>query len=163
MFSCEDSHETILSCQDGDSDVSDIFLDMLTKSQVHKKNGDNVHEDVAADDSGINNHDHALEDMQTLGEGLISKNESILLVYATKSKKYKLTTSKDRSAHIEDNVDMEQIATVKSRNYMIFTNEYGSIHDPLFLLETIRLSPRLSGFLRFKLYQMDVHNVSLNR
>lgn len=78
---------------------------------------------------------------------MISKNERILLVCAKKSKKYIFSTSKDRYAHVEENFDVKQIVAVKSRNHVIFDDEDESIHDSLSLLGTIRLSPRLSGFL----------------
>lgn len=46
---------------------------------------------------------------------------------------------------------------------MVFSYEDGCISDPLSPIETIILSPRLSAFLKFKLYQLDVHSASLNR
>lgn len=96
MSSSEDSSETNLRSRDGDKDVSDFMFDMLTKYQVHKESDDHVHEDievltVASNDGDIGNHDHALENVQTLIEGVISKNESILLVYATNCKEYMIS------------------------------------------------------------------------
>lgn len=96
MSSGEDSQETHSRSQDGDKDVSNFMSDMLTKYQVHKESDDHFHEDVevvtaASNSGGIDNHDHALEDMQTLIEGVISKNESILLVCATNYKEYMIS------------------------------------------------------------------------
>lgn len=124
---------------------------------MHQENDDQGHGDVETDatkakDASRDSHD------QTMNEGMISKNKSIFLAYATKIKDYRLTTPKGRSAYIEENFDMEQVAVVKSRNSMILVDEYVSIHDSLSLIETIRLSLRLSVFMKFKLYQMDVNN-----
>lgn len=85
---------------------------MLTKSQVHKENDVQVHEHVEADATiakygTMENHD------QTLNEEMISKNDNILLVGATKTKEYRLTTPKDKSVHIEENLDVEQVVVVK--------------------------------------------------
>lgn len=56
------SQETNFSSPNGDDDVTGIMFDMLTKSQGHKENDDQVHEDVEDDatmvkDSGMDNHD----------------------------------------------------------------------------------------------------------
>ncbi|CAI8612608.1 unnamed protein product [Vicia faba] len=71
-----------------DKNVAHIQYEMLTESQVHKENDDHVHEDVevyiSIDDGGVNNHDHAFEDVKTLGEGV---NESIC---TNKGKEYRL-------------------------------------------------------------------------
>lgn len=149
---------------DNDNDVPDMLSNML---KMHKEHDDQGHEDVETDatrdkDGSMDNHD------QTLFEGMITKNESNLLVYATNRKEYKLITRstqfvKGRSTHIEENVDMEQVVADKSSNSMIFTDEGGSIHDCISFLGTIRLSPRLSVFLKFKLYQTNLYNGSLNR
>lgn len=40
---------------------------------------------------------------------------------------------------------MEQVVNVKSRNSMIFVDEYVSIHDSLSLLGTIRLSLQIKS------------------
>lgn len=109
----------------------------------------------------MDNHD------QTLTEGMITKNVSNLLVYATNRKEYKLITRstqfvKSRSTHIEENVDMEQVVADKLSNSMIFTDE-GGASCCISFLGTIRLSPSLSVFLKFKLYQTSVYNGSLNR
>lgn len=46
---------------------------------------------------------------------------------------------------------------------MILTTKDVNFHECFSLLGTIILSSKLSVFLKFKLYQMDVHNASLNR
>lgn len=163
----EYSHETRLNSPDDDNIVPYIMSNILTKSQVHKENDDHVHEEVEIDasiDNGgvITNHDHALGDLKTLGEILISKDAILILVCATKRKQYILTTPKDKYAHFEENFDVEQITAVKLRNSMIFAYEGGSIHNSLPLVGTTILSPRLSFFMKFNLYQMDVHSASLN-
>lgn len=73
MYSSEYSHETKLSSYDGDKYAPNIRSNILTKSQVHKESDDRVHEDVefvtsVANGGGIDNHDHALEDVQTHSE-----------------------------------------------------------------------------------------------
>ncbi|CAI8583472.1 unnamed protein product [Vicia faba] len=60
----ENSKECFLRNPDGDKDVAYILYDMLTKSQVHKENGEHVHEYVEVDitivdDGVVNNHDHS--------------------------------------------------------------------------------------------------------
>lgn len=99
---------------------------MLTKSQMHKENDDQVPEDVdptRVKDGGMDNHD------QTLNEGMISKNERNLLVCAT-SKEYRLITLgtlsvKNRHTLIKENFDVDIVVVVKSRNSMIFAAKYG--------------------------------------
>lgn len=166
MSSGKDSQESRLSSPDGDNNVPYLLSNILTKSQVHKENDDQVHEDVEADttrakDDGMDNHD------QKLIEGMVSKNEINLLICATNSKKQKLITLGSQSVNdkfslIKENVNMEQVAD-KLRKYMIFVVGDGNIHDCISLLGIIRLSLRLLDFLKFKLYQMDVHSASLNR
>lgn len=73
-----------------------------------------------------------------------------------------MTPHKDEVCDLNDLV-VKQVATEKSKKSMIFNDEDGNIHDCLSVLGTFRLSPRLSISLKFKLYQMDVHNASLNR
>lgn len=79
--------------------MPDILFNILTKSQVHKENDEQVHEDVEVDatrdkDGGMDNHD------KTLNEEVISKNDNIILVCTTKSKEYTSTTLKDKFAYI---------------------------------------------------------------
>lgn len=107
-----------MSRPDGDDDVSVILSNMFTKSQMHKENDDQVHDDVDTDatranDGGRDNHDQTL------------------LVCATKIKEYKLTTSNNRYARIKDNFYVEKVAPIKSRNSMIFADEDESIHDSI--------------------------------
>lgn len=178
MSSGEDSQETNLSCLNGDKDVPDILSDMLTKSQVHKGSDDHVHEDidvvtVVANDDGIDNRDNTLEDVQTLDEGVISKNESILLVFATNRKEYIFITTctqsmKDMFAHIKENVDLmelyvEQVTAAESRNIMLFINEDRSVFNLFIHLGAIRLIPKLSFIMKVKLYQINVKNSFFNR
>lgn len=61
IFSREDTQEARLSSLY--FDVPDILSNMLTKSQIHNENDDQVHKDVKVDGDGINNHDHTLEDV----------------------------------------------------------------------------------------------------
>ncbi|CAI8595117.1 unnamed protein product [Vicia faba] len=90
----EETHETNMGNQDDDKDVLDILYDMLTKSQMHKENGDHVHEDVKVDtvianDGVVNNYDHAIDDVETTCEDVISKDESLLLVCDANRKVYR--------------------------------------------------------------------------
>lgn len=158
--------------------MPDIFSNMLTKSQVHQKSDDHVSEDgmvytVVANGCGIDNHDHALEDVQTLGEGVISKNEIILMACTINSKKYRLISTgtqsvKDMSAHIEENVgltklNIEQLIVVESRNVMLFADKYGSVYDPFAHLGDTKLIPRLLCIMKVKLYQINVKSYFFNR
>ncbi|CAI8588388.1 unnamed protein product [Vicia faba] len=88
----EDYHGTILRKHDGDKDVTDIPYDMLKEPQVHKVNKNHVHEDSEVDSAitngdVVNNHDHALEDVKTLSEGV---NE---IHFTTNGKEYKLISN----------------------------------------------------------------------
>lgn len=61
MSSGEDSQEANLRNLDGDKNLLDI---MLIEYQIHKENGDHVHEDIEVDtaiaNGGVVNYDHAL-------------------------------------------------------------------------------------------------------
>lgn len=127
-----------------------ILSDILRKPRVHKECDNPIHEDVdvvivIVNGGGINNHDHALKDVQTLGKGVTSKNESILLVCATNRKEYRLIWPCTQSikylyAYIEENVDLmehnvEKVSGDELRNYMLFVDEDGSIYDLFPFLE----------------------------
>lgn len=75
----------------GGNNVSVILSNMLAEYQVNKKGNGYDHEDVEdADgivDNNDNSHGQALEDMKTMSNGLICKNENILLDYVNNSKK----------------------------------------------------------------------------
>lgn len=167
----EDSQEENLNNPDGDRDVPNIMSDTLTKSQVHEENYDHAHEDVEAnitiDNDGVfTNHDHELEDVKTLGEGVISKNEIILMVYASNSKEYRVISKNtqfvdDMTPYNDEDLigfDKEQVVT------MIFVEEYESVCDAETFdhLEAIRLIQRPSCIMKLKHGQIDVKSIFLN-
>lgn len=62
---------------------------MLTKSQLLKQNDDHVHEDgevgtAITNGRGVTNINHVVEDVETLCDNVISKDESLLLGCANK-------------------------------------------------------------------------------
>lgn len=83
MLHDEGSKNSVLRNPDDVNDVSDIMSNMLAEYQVHKEVNGHNHEDVEDDDSiadnNDNKHDQVLKDMKTLSNGVICKNESILL------------------------------------------------------------------------------------
>lgn len=94
----EETREANLGNQDVDKYVLNIMSDMLTKSQMHK-NDDHICENFEVDTLIANhgvviNHDHAVEDVETLCEDVIIKDESLLLI---NSKEYKLFTKGTQS------------------------------------------------------------------
>ncbi|KAI5394201.1 hypothetical protein KIW84_061049 [Lathyrus oleraceus] len=131
----------------------------------HCEKDDQVHEDVEANatiskDDGMDNHD------QTLIEGMISKNESNILVYSTNRKEYKLLTQctlsiKDKFTLIEENFNVEQVDVVKSINSMIFATEDRNVNDCLSLLGTIILCPRSEPRNEGVTKEADLGNISL--
>lgn len=91
----EETQETNMENQDDDKDVLDILYDMLKESKMYKENDDYIHEDVEEDivianDDVVKNHDHAVEDEQTMCEDVISKGESLILVCVLNRKVYRL-------------------------------------------------------------------------
>lgn len=79
ILQVEDSHKSDLRNLDGDINVSNTLSNMLSESQVHMKVDDHIHEDVKDDNGIANDSDHALEDVKTLVDEAICKNENILM------------------------------------------------------------------------------------
>lgn len=64
-----------------DNNVSVIMFNMLSVSQVCKEVDSHVHEDLEDDNGITDDSDHDIEDVKTLVNEAICKNQSILLDY----------------------------------------------------------------------------------
>lgn len=121
----EEFQESNIGNQDIYKDVSDILQDMLTKYHIHE----DVEVDYAKGDGGVvNTHDH----IKTLCEDMISKDESLLLVYVLFSKGTQYIN--DMTPH-NDKVfdpigfDIEQVVTLLPINTKIYAKEHGIFCD----------------------------------
>ncbi|CAI8597600.1 unnamed protein product [Vicia faba] len=79
---------TNLRNPDGDKEVANILYDMLTKPRVYKENEDHIHEDVEVDSAIVGGVKY---------EGVISKNENILLDCVVNNNKLRVISKKTQS------------------------------------------------------------------
>lgn len=89
----KETQESNLGIQNNDNDVSNILYDMLTQSQIHKENDDHEFvevDSIVSNEDVFNNHEHTVKDMDTWGEEVISKDESVLLVCDVNNNEYEL-------------------------------------------------------------------------
>lgn len=160
----------------------DIMSDMLTESQMHKKDVEHLHDYVEVCTSITNgacviNINHSLEDMETLCDNVISKDESLLLLYASNSKVYGLFTKSTQSIDDMTLIMMKSlISFVLMYRKVLLTNKEALCYllkkmVVLVILKLLILLPilepseatRLLCILKSKLFQMDLESVSLNR
>lgn len=105
MFVGEKTQEINMGIQD--VDVPDIMFDLLTESKMHKKKDDHVYEEIKGDGSVVNTHD----DLETLCDDVISKDERLLMVCASNRKVCGLFTNgiqsiDDMTPHNDEDFDL---------------------------------------------------------
>lgn len=148
-----------------------------------KEDDEYVHDDVEVgiaitNGEGVINISHAIEDMETSCDNVISKDEILLIVCASNRKMYGfiikgIKSIDDMTPHNDEELDLfgpnvKQNVTDQSGSSMISTKEDGSSRntenfDPISYLGGIRLIPRLPGILKFKLHQMNMESDFINR
>ncbi|KAL5070135.1 hypothetical protein RYX36_021022 [Vicia faba] len=98
------------------------------------------------------------EDVKTLGEGVISKNESILMVCTTNSKEYRLIlkiTQPINNMTTNNDESFDLIGLVKSRTSILYADENVSLYDPIVHLGSIKLIILLSCIMIVKSSFLD--------